>query len=79
MNTHKDLRKTNEDTLNSEEHRQKLSESKKRISRFTQDDYDKMVQLRSEGLDYKSIGTLFDAHGSVISKILKREATSNMR
>lgn len=63
----------------SEEHRQKLSAAKKRISRFTQEDYDKMVQLRSEGLTYKDIGVKFNTSGAVVFKILKREATSNMR
>ena len=83
-NTHSEatkeaIRKAHTGKPKSEEHRHKLSVAKKRISRFTQADYDEMVRLRSEGLTYKAIGDKFCASGSVVYKILKREATSNMR
>lgn len=73
------IRKAHKDKPKIDEHKQKLSIAKKRISRFTQDDYDNIVKMRLEGSTYKEIGSAFNAHPSVVRKIFKRETTSNMR
>lgn len=62
-----------------EEHKRKLSEAKKRISRFSQSDYEEMIKLRHEGFTYANIASRFNTSGAVIYKIFKRETTSDMR
>lgn len=58
----------------SQQHRKALSQAKKLSSRFTQQDYQTMVQLRQDGLTYREIGERFDASPSVVCKIVKRES-----
>lgn len=62
-----------------EDHKRKLSEAKKRISRFSQEDRYTMVQMRLNGLTYADIAKHFDATASVVFKIVKKETTSDMR
>lgn len=73
------IRQANLGKAKTEEHKRKLSEAKKRISRFSQEDRDKMVQLRLDGLTFADIAGQFDASASVVYKIVKKETTSDMR
>lgn len=63
----------------SEAHKRKLSEAKKRISRFSQEDRLKMVQMRLDGQTYAAIAEHFDAKAAVVYKIIKKNTTSDMR
>jgi group I intron endonuclease len=55
------------------EHRNKLSAARKEMSRFTADDYLKMIEMRNGGLTYRAIGAAFNCNPSVAFKICKRE------